>query len=129
MFASAEPGLDPGVTDGAVIGGAAPTTTVTWIDRHPLFSKPRDVYEGTASNNKLVKGAAATIVGVPVGVVGEVKQIIVGRSPAPASAGLEPAAFDPRLSRREEDSRPRGRKWGSASAGSAPSAWPWEEGN
>jgi hypothetical protein len=91
MFASAEPALDPSLTDAPVIAGASPSPpTVTWVDRHPLFSKPRDIYEGTASNNKLVKGAAATVVGVPVGLVGEVRQIFVGADPVPRTAGLDP---------------------------------------
>jgi hypothetical protein len=89
LFASAEPALDPSLTDGPVIA-ATPPPSVTWVDRHPLFSKPRDVYEGTASNNKLVKGAAATVVGVPVGLVGEFRQIIVGRDPVPRTAALDP---------------------------------------
>ena len=58
---------------------AAPA--VSYIDRHPLFSKPREYYENSTSNNKLVKTAAATFVGVPVGFYGEVKQIFVGAPP------------------------------------------------
>ena len=34
---------------------------------------------GTSGDNKVVKAAAATFVGVPAGLYGEVKQIIVGR--------------------------------------------------
>jgi hypothetical protein len=66
--------------DAAVADGTAnlePEKTVTWVDRHPLFSKPRDFWE-TSGDNKVVKAAAATFVGVPVGFYGEVKQIIVG---------------------------------------------------
>ena len=51
-----------------------------WVDRHPLFSKPRDYWD-TSGDNKIVKAAAATFVGVPVGMYGEVKQIIVGAPP------------------------------------------------
>jgi hypothetical protein len=69
--------------DGVVADGtnqSAPARTVGFVDRHPLFSKPRDYWE-TSGDNKVVKAAAATFVGVPVGFYGEVKQIIVGRTP------------------------------------------------
>ncbi len=59
-----------------------PPKTVGWVDRHPLFSKPRDYWE-TSGDNKIVKAAAATFVGVPVGVFGEVRQIIVGAPTEP----------------------------------------------
>jgi hypothetical protein len=71
---------DAAVADGST--AATPAQTITWVDRHPLFSKPRDYWE-TSGENKVVKAAAATFVGVPVGLYGEVKQIIIG---APASA-------------------------------------------
>ena len=77
-----EPGLaGPVDSDGTIAADGtrqvAPTKTVTWVDRHPLFSKPRDYWD-TSGNNKIVKAAAATFVGIPVGMYGEVKQIIVG---------------------------------------------------
>jgi len=50
---------------------------LSFVDRHPLFSKPRDYYEDT-DYNPIVKTAAAVIVGVPAGIVGEVKQIVNG---------------------------------------------------
>ena len=59
---------------------AAPVKTVTFADRHPLFTKPRQYWE-TSGDNKIVKAAAATFIGVPAGVVGEVKQIFVGAPP------------------------------------------------
>ena len=68
------------VTDGT--RQIAPPKTVTWVDRHPMFSKPRDFWE-TSGDNKVVKAAAATFVGVPAGLYGEVKQIIVGTPPEP----------------------------------------------
>jgi hypothetical protein len=76
-----EPSL-AGATDGdATLAGGTRTTpparTVGWVDRHPLFSKPRDYWD-TSGDNKIVKAAAATFVGVPVGMYSEVKQIIVG---------------------------------------------------
>jgi hypothetical protein len=77
----AEPGLaGPATTDGTVADGnaeMAPVKQVSWVDRHPLFSKPRDYWE-TSGDNKIVKAAAATFVGIPVGFYGEVKQIVVG---------------------------------------------------
>jgi hypothetical protein len=71
-----------GVNGASVDGGpaATPAKTVSVVDRHPLFSKPRDYWE-TSGDNKVVKAAAATFVGVPVGIFGEVKQIIVGAPP------------------------------------------------
>jgi hypothetical protein len=78
---------EPGVAttagpDGIVVEGNPPPAvkTVSVVDRHPLFSKPRDYWE-SSGDNKIVKAAAATFVGVPVGVFGEVKQIIVGTPP------------------------------------------------
>jgi hypothetical protein len=83
-----EPGLASSVDkDGTVVvgdgaGQAAPAKTVSWVDRHPLFSKPRDYWD-TSGDNKIVKAAAATFVGVPAGMYGEVKQIIVGTPQEP----------------------------------------------
>jgi hypothetical protein len=83
-----EPGLTSSVdADGTVIAADGtrtipPARTVTWVDRHPLFSKPRDYWE-TSGDNKIVKAAAATFVGVPAGMFGEVKQIIVGTPQEP----------------------------------------------
>jgi len=81
-----EPPLSGAVDrNGATADGTttlAPEKTVTWVDRHPLFSKPRDYWE-TSGDNKVVKAAAATFVGVPAGLYGEVKQIIVGTPTEP----------------------------------------------
>jgi hypothetical protein len=55
----------------------------TVVDRHPLFSKPREIYD-KSGNNTAVKLAGATLVGVPLGVYGELKQIVVG-TPQPRS--------------------------------------------
>ncbi len=60
----------------------APVQTTSFADRHPLFNKPRQYWE-TAGDNKIVKVAAATFIGVPAGFVGEVKQIFVGAPPQP----------------------------------------------
>jgi len=75
-LASAEPGLVTG-DSGTTIVEAPPPRTVTFVDRHPLFSKPREYYENSG-NNKVVKTAAAAVVGVPVGIYGELKQIVLG---------------------------------------------------
>jgi hypothetical protein len=67
-------------TEGAVADRTLPDSsvkTVTFVDRHPLFSKPRQYWE-TSGDKKIVKAAAATFIGVPAGFVGEVRQIIVG---------------------------------------------------
>jgi hypothetical protein len=74
-----EPPLAGGtvVGDPVIDGGARP---VTFVDRHPLLSKPRDVYHNT-NHHKVVRVAAATVVGVPVGVVCETGQIIKGCPP------------------------------------------------
>jgi hypothetical protein len=84
---TAQPGLTgPGGSDNLVADGnnqqVAPVKTAGFVDRHPLFSKPRDFWD-TSGDNKVVKAAAATFVGIPVGMYGEVKQIIVGTPPEP----------------------------------------------
>ena len=64
----------------------APTTRqVTVVDRHPLLSKPREYWD-SSGDNRVVKAAAATFIGVPAGVVGEVRQIFVGAPPTVVSA-------------------------------------------
>jgi hypothetical protein len=84
-IASSEPGLTSTVeADGVVARSSSPVEppikTVNFVDRHPLFSRPRDYWE-KSNSNKVVKAAAATFIGVPAGFVGEVKQIIVGAPP------------------------------------------------
>lgn len=81
--ASAEPPLTAGA-EGTAVVEAPPPRTITFVDRHPLLSKPREYYN-TTGNNKLAKAAAATVVGVPAGFVGEMRQIVVGRAPKDAS--------------------------------------------
>ena len=82
--ASTEPGLSPAAEAGTTVVQApvAPGPKLTVVDRHPLFSKPRDYYE-SSGNNKVVKTAAAAIIGVPVGLFGEIKQIVVGTPAEP----------------------------------------------
>jgi hypothetical protein len=50
------------------------------VDRHPILYKPREYWDNSG-DNRFVKAAAATFVGVPAGVVGEVRQIFVGAPP------------------------------------------------
>ena len=77
----AEPGAAlPGEEDTVVVAPPPKAQGVTFVDRHPLLSKPRDYYENSG-NNKFVKTMAAGVVGVPAGIVGELKQIVVGRPP------------------------------------------------
>jgi hypothetical protein len=85
-LAAAEPALSPPVEGGTVAAAPAPAPpprSVTFVDRHPLLYKPRDYYE-SAGSNTVVKTGAAVLVGVPVGIVTELKQIVVGAPPAPA---------------------------------------------
>jgi hypothetical protein len=77
---SPEPALDGGGAVAERTIEAAPVKKVTFADRHPLFTKPRQYWE-TSGDNKIVKAAAATFIGVPAGFVGEVKQIFVGAPP------------------------------------------------
>jgi hypothetical protein len=82
-LASAEPALSPPVEGGTpmVVEGPTPRS-VTFVDRHPLLYTPRDYYDSTSSN-KFVKSAKAVVIGVPVGIFGELKQIVVGTPPDP----------------------------------------------
>ena len=73
--------VEPGLTDsGATVVESAPPggTQVTWVDRHPLFTKPREYYDKSTSSNSVVKAAAATVLGIPAGIIGEVRQIVTG---------------------------------------------------
>ncbi len=78
--ASGEPPLDVTVDpDGASrMAAAGGGSDKNFGARHPLFYKPHDYYTKTNSN-ALVKAGAATFVGVPAGVVGEVKQLVTGK--------------------------------------------------
>jgi hypothetical protein len=78
--ASAEPALNPPAGPGSLVVEAPPPKSITWVDRHPLFSRPREYYE-KSGKNKVAKVAAATVIGVPAGIVGEIRQVVVGRPP------------------------------------------------
>jgi hypothetical protein len=81
---STEPALVPGDPDVAIVDRAKPVpSTVTVVERHPLLSKPKQYYDDTNSN-KVAKTAAATFIGVPAGIYGELKQIVVGVPPGAA---------------------------------------------
>jgi hypothetical protein len=85
-----EPGLDdpgsarvgmipPGADDPTLVPGNPPRK-VQWTDRHPLFRKPAEVYQNT-DRGPVVNAAAATVIGIPMGIVGELRQIVVGCPP------------------------------------------------
>jgi hypothetical protein len=78
-----EPALSGALDQGqsAPIVDSAPSSSVSYVDRHPVLSKPREYWENSG-DNKVVKAAAATFIGVPVGIYGEMKQIVVGAPPA-----------------------------------------------
>lgn len=76
-----EPTLDGLDADDMALLGTPPVREMTYVDRHPILSKPRDYWE-TSGDNKIVKAAAATFIGVPAGVVGEIRQIVTGSPPA-----------------------------------------------
>jgi hypothetical protein len=80
--ASSEPVLNSPAGTGSLVVDAPPPKTVTWVDRHPLFSRPREYYDKTGTG-KVGKVAAATVIGVPAGIVGEIRQVVVGRPPEP----------------------------------------------
>ena len=79
-----EPGLSGTIDPGGTVAEAPPPKTVSYVDRHPLLSTPRDYCE-SSGDNKIVKTAAATFVGVPVGFYKELKQIVVGAPPETAA--------------------------------------------
>ena len=77
-----EPPLTTSTADGSTIAVAPPAAqSVSFVDRHPLFYKPKEYYETTGSG-KIGKTAAATFIGVPAGIIGELRQIVVGKAPA-----------------------------------------------
>jgi hypothetical protein len=75
-----EPALTGNIDSNGTVAEAPQAKTVSYVDRHPMFSKPRDYWEN-AGDNKIVKAGAATFIGVPVGIYGELKQIVVGAPP------------------------------------------------
>jgi hypothetical protein len=70
--------------DGQAVASLPPERPASFADRHPLFYKPRDYYD-TTTGNRLSKTAAAAVIGVPAGIVGELRQIVAGRPSATVS--------------------------------------------
>ena len=68
---------DYGITPDAAASGLPPQEK-GFVDRHPLFSSPRNYYRDSG-DNPVVKVLAGTFVGVPVGVVQEAWQIGYGQ--------------------------------------------------
>jgi len=54
-----------------------PIAGTRFVDRHPMFYKPGEYYT-TSDGNMVVRGARATFIGVPAGIVGEVRQAFRG---------------------------------------------------
>ena len=75
-----EPGLSGTIDSNGTVAEAPPANTLSYVDRHPLLSTPREYWE-SSGDNKIVKTAAATFVGVPVGFYKEMKQIVIGVPP------------------------------------------------
>ena len=85
-LAKSEPSLveTPGAESAPVVVEAPQSRPITVVDRHPLLSKPREYYE-SSGKNKLVKATAATVIGVPAGIFGELRQIVRGQPQATQS--------------------------------------------
>ena len=79
---TASPTLGAPVEPGGTVVAAAPSTGESWTTRHPLFSRPKHYYDSTQSN-KAVKAGVATVVGIPAGIFGEMKQIVTGTPAEP----------------------------------------------
>ena len=75
-----EPSLSGALDSNGTLAETPPAKTITYVDRHPLFSKPREYWDN-AGDNKIVKAGAATFIGVPSGLYYEMKQIVVGTTP------------------------------------------------
>lgn len=78
--AAPEPSLSGTIDSNGTVAEAPPPKTIGYVDRHPLLSTPREYWE-SSGDNKIVKTAAATFIGVPVGFYKEMKQIVVGAPP------------------------------------------------
>lgn len=76
-YGSAYRDADYGVAPETQLAGA-PTQEKSFVDRHPLFSSPRNYYRDSG-DNVVVKVLAGTVIGVPVGVAQEAWQIGYGQ--------------------------------------------------
>ncbi|WP_165231449.1 hypothetical protein [Aquisphaera insulae] len=81
--AAPETTLSGTLDSGAPVVEAPPAQSTGYVDRHPILYKPRDYWDD-GGNNKVVKAARATFIGVPSGIYNEMKQIVVGAPPEPA---------------------------------------------
>jgi hypothetical protein len=72
--------LSGAIDSGGTIAETPPPASVTYVDRHPILSKPKEYWDD-GGENKIVKAARATFIGVPYGLYGEMKQIVVGVPP------------------------------------------------
>ena len=74
-YAVSESAIDLGT------GTSGPITHATakkiWVNSHPLLYKPGMVFHNTG-HGPITKTSAAVFLGVPAGVIGEVKQIVAG---------------------------------------------------
>ncbi|QDV37948.1 hypothetical protein [Tautonia plasticadhaerens] len=75
--------MDPPLVSADPIAGdpaLAEPRSATLADRHPLFRKPAEYYQ-SAGPSPVRKVAAATVIGIPAGILGEMRQIVVGCPP------------------------------------------------
>ncbi len=73
---------EPSLGDSTIVSADPPASkTLAFADRHPVISKPREVYDST-QGGKFTKTAAGAFIGVPMGIGGEIKQIFVGQPKA-----------------------------------------------
>ncbi|MEW4566484.1 hypothetical protein AB1L88_01325 [Tautonia sp. JC769] len=68
--------IDPALNDPMVTQPGR----ATFVDRHPMLRKPVEYYQ-SAKPNPAHRLASAAFIGVPVGIFGELRQIIVGCPP------------------------------------------------
>ena len=67
---------EPALTDPALVDPRRPA----FVERHPVFRKPVE-YSERGGPSPIRKAAAATFVGIPAGILGEMRQIVVGSPP------------------------------------------------
>jgi hypothetical protein len=77
-YGSAYRDADYGLPPDAQLASGVPPQEKGFVDRHPLFSAPRNYYRDSG-DNVVVKVLAGTLVGVPVGIAQEAWQIGYGQ--------------------------------------------------
>ncbi|RUL84325.1 hypothetical protein [Tautonia sociabilis] len=70
--------MDPSIVASDPAAGVP--NRVTFVDRHPMLRKPVEYYQSTGTGTA-GKVAAAALIGVPAGILGEMRQIVVGCPP------------------------------------------------